>query len=165
MSITLRDETDDDAAFLLEVYASARADEMALVPWSDEQKEAFLKSQLDLQLSSYRARYPDASYHIILEDEKAVGRLYVRRENEEIRIMDITVLPHSRNRGVGASLVRNMLAEGLEISKPVTIWIEHFNPSMSLFERLGFTKTQEDGVNWLMEWRPKNQLALDQQEA
>lgn len=153
MAITLRAATNDDAAFLFEVYASSRADEMTLVPWSDEQKEAFLKFQFDSQQTFYRGQHPDASYDIILEDEKAMGRLYVRREDDEIRIMDITVLPQYRNRGVGTSLVNELVTEGAEARKPVRIWVEYFNPSMRLFERLGFTKIQEDGVNWLMEWR------------
>src|SRR5260370_40781357 len=45
MSITLRDATAEDNAFLREVYASSRADEFALAPWSQEQREAFLDSQ------------------------------------------------------------------------------------------------------------------------
>jgi RimJ/RimL family protein N-acetyltransferase len=153
MAITLRAASDDDAAFLLQVYSSTRADEMALVPWNDEQKEAFLRFQFDSQHNFYREKAPHASYDIILEDDSPIGRLYVRRDEDEIRIMDITVLPQSRNRGVGTSLVRKVLAEGAETDKPVCIWVEFFNPSMRLFERLGFSKTQEDGVNWLMEWR------------
>lgn len=154
MTINLRVANDDDAAFLLEVYASARANEMSMVPWNDEQKTAFLRFQFDQQHSSYHAQFPDASYDIILEDDQPIGRLYVRRA-EEIRILDITVLPQQRNRGVGISLLRKLLAEAAETSKPVSIWIEDFNPSMRLFERLGFSKIQGDGVNCLMEWRAK----------
>ncbi len=51
MSITLRDETAEDDAFLREVYASSRADELALALWSQEQREAFLDSQFRAQHS------------------------------------------------------------------------------------------------------------------
>lgn len=155
MGIKLRASTHDDTAFLLKVYSSTRADEMALVPWNDEQKEGFLRFQFDSQHHFYRERYPDATYDIILEDDEPIGRLYVRREAAEIRIMDITVLPQFRNRGIGTSLIRKVLTEGTATKKPVSIWVEHFNPSMRLFERLGFSKTEEDGVNCLMEWRAK----------
>ena len=43
--LTLRPCTDDDLPFLLEVYASTRADEMAIVPWTDEEKQAFVRMQ------------------------------------------------------------------------------------------------------------------------
>lgn len=152
MAITLRDACENDLAFLLEVYGSTRADELALVPWSDEQKAAFLKFQFDAQHKFYHDQYPEASYNIILQDGQPIGRLYVVREDGEIRIMDITVLLRCRNQGVGASLIRELLAEGRATGKPVRIWVEHFNPSLSLFERLGFSKIQEEGINCLMEF-------------
>ncbi len=156
MAITLRVASDDDAAFLLKVYASTRDDEMSMVPWSDEQKETFLRFQFEGQHNFYHEQFPDASYDIILEDDEPIGRLYVRREAAEIGIMDITVLPERRNRGMGTSLVRTLLNEGAETNKRVCIWVESYNPSIRLFERLGFSKAQEDGVNWLMERRPEN---------
>ncbi len=155
MAITLRDASDEDAAFLLEVYRTTRADELALVPWDSDQKEAFLRFQFDAQHASYHERFPAASYNIILQDDEPIGRLYVLREDEEIRLLDITVLLRARNAGVGASLIRQLLAEGAQTSKPVSIWVEHFNPSLHLFERLGFSKVQEDGFNCLMEFPVK----------
>ena len=151
MAITMRDASDEDAAFLLEVYATTRADELALVPWSNEQKEAFLRFQFDAQHASYHERFPEASYNIILQDDEPIGRLYVSREDEEIRILDITVLPRYRNAGIGNSLIRELLTEGAQTRKRVSIWVEHFNPSLHLFERLGFSRVQEDGFNYLME--------------
>ena len=156
MSITLRDACENDAAFLLEVYGSTRADELALVPWSDEQKKAFLRFQFDAQHGFYHDQYPQASYNIILQDSEPVGRLYVLREEDLIRIMDITVLHRYRNAGVGTSLIRELLTEGAQTRKPVHIWVEHFNPSLRLFERLGFSRIQEEGINCLMEWHAED---------
>jgi len=154
MPITLRDETVEDQLFLLEVYASTRAQEMALVPWSDEQREAFVRSQFEAQHSYYQAQFPDASYQVIMVEGERAGRVYVLRESEAIRILDITLLPQHRNLGIGTSLIREILAEGDQAGKPVNIWVENFNPSLKLFERLGFVRVQEDGFNCLMEYRP-----------
>ncbi len=154
MPITLREETAEDQLFLLEVYASTRAQEMALVPWSDEQREAFVRSQFEAQHSYYQAQFPDASYQVIMVDGGRAGRVYVLRESEAIRILDITLLPQHRNLGIGTSLIREILAEGDQAGKPVNIWVENFNPSLELFERLGFVRVQEDGFNCLMEYRP-----------
>jgi ribosomal protein S18 acetylase RimI-like enzyme len=152
MPITLREETAEDQLFLLEVYASTRAQEMALVPWSDEQRAAFVRSQFDAQHSYYQAQFPDASYQVIMIDGERAGRVYVLRESEAIRILDITLLPQHRNNGIGSSLIREVLAEADETGKAVSIWVENFNPSLKLFERLGFVRIQEDGFNWLMEY-------------
>jgi len=150
MSITLRDTDEADTAFLLEVYGSTRADELALIDWSDEQKETFLKFQFEAQHRFYHEQYPDATYSIILRDGEPVGRLYVLRAEDLINILDITVLPQFRNTGIGTTLIVELLNEGAQSSKPVHIWVEYFNPSLRLFDRLGFSKIQEEGINWLM---------------
>lgn len=155
MSILLRDVTAEDERFLREVYASTRALELSLVPWSDEQREAFLRFQFDAQDSHYRQQYPEASFQVILKDDEPVGRLYLVRGSAEIKILDITVLPQDRNAGIGTTLLRELLAEAEQTARPVVIWVEHFNPSQNLFKRLGFSQIQEDGYNHLMEWRPR----------
>ena len=153
MSILLREVTADDEPFLREVYASTRAFELSLVPWSAEQREAFLKFQFDAQDSYYHQQYPNAAYQLILNDSSSVGRLYVARGPAELKILDITVLPQHRNAGIGSVLLRELIAEAEQAGKCVRIWVEHFNPSQRLFARLGFSKVEEDGYNHLLEWR------------
>jgi ribosomal protein S18 acetylase RimI-like enzyme len=156
MPIILRATLPEDELFLFEVYASTRAQEMALVSWDDEQRKVFLKMQFDAQHSHYRERFPEASYSLILRDDLRLGRLYVLREKCEIRILDITLLPQYRNCGIGTSLLRELLIEAAQSEKRVLIYIETFSPSLNLFERLGFKSITEEGFNLLMEWRPEN---------
>jgi ribosomal protein S18 acetylase RimI-like enzyme len=154
MSITLRDVLPEDESFLFEVYASTRAQEMAAVPWDDEQRKAFLTMQFVAQHSHYREKFPDATYSVILRDDLPIGRLYVLREQDEIQVLDITVLPEYRNSGAGTSLLRNLIQEAANLEKRVLIYVETFNPSLRLFERLGFKSIAEEGFNFMMEWRP-----------
>src|SRR2546425_1790934 len=111
-SITLRQATPDDEPFLLEVYASTRAIEMELVPWTDEQKKAFVEMQFRAQDSYYREQFPNAEHKLMLLDEERVGRIIMFRDKSEIRILDITVLPQYRNAGIGTSLIRKEMNEG-----------------------------------------------------
>lgn len=153
MSITLRDVLPEDESFLFDVYASTRAQELAAVPWDDEQRTSFLRMQYAAQHSHYREQFPDASYGVILRDDLPVGRFYVLREQREIRILDLTVLPEYRNEGIGTSLLRSLLEEAAQRGKRVLIYVETFNPSLRLFERQGFKSVAEEGINFLMEWR------------
>jgi len=153
MSIALREITAEDEAFLREVYASTRALELSLVPWSTEQREAFLEFQFDAQHSHYLSQYPEASYQIILSASEPIGRIYVLREEEVIRILDVTLLLDHRNAGVGTELIRELIHEADQSGKALHIWVEDFNPSTRLFERLGFSKVQQDGFNCLLEYR------------
>jgi GNAT superfamily N-acetyltransferase len=155
-SITLRPVAAEDEAFLLKTYGSVRADELAQVPWSASQREAFLKMQFDSQQLHYRTHNAEAAHDIILLNERPIGRLYVARRDREIRILDITILPEDRNQGIGTSLIKGLIDEAARVGKPLNIYVEFYNPSLRLFERLGFLKVDrpdDDGVNHLMEWR------------
>ncbi|HEX8650774.1 MAG TPA: GNAT family N-acetyltransferase [Pyrinomonadaceae bacterium] len=155
MSITFRAIEPQDEGFLLKVYASTRTEELERVPWNEAQRDAFLRMQFAAQHQHYRERYPDAAYEIIFLNQEPVGRLYVARLDEEFRIIDITILPEHRGGGVGTSIIKGLLNEASESGKPVRIYVESFNPSLRLFERLGFTRIDEHGVHWLMQWQLK----------
>ncbi len=154
ITVKLRDETAEDESFLRQVYECSRAQELAMMPWTAEQRAAFLGFQFDAQASHYRSQFPDASFQIILASEESVGRLYVERRQDEIRVLDIVVLTDFRNRGIGTTLIRDLLREADEANKCVTVWVEKFNPSQATFQKLGFVKIQEDGFSDLMEYRP-----------
>jgi ribosomal protein S18 acetylase RimI-like enzyme len=153
--VTLRPAAAADENFLMSVYASTRADELKHVPWSTEQKEAFVRMQFAAQTQHYAADYPQARHDIILLEGAPVGRSYVDRGEGELHILDITVLPQYRNRGIGALLLRRLLDEAGKLGKPVTIYVESFNPSLRFFELLGFQKEQEKGFHFLLKWRAK----------
>lgn len=151
--ITFRTETPDDIEFLYSLYASTRAEEMKLVDWPDEQKAAFLRQQFDAQRAHYHAHYTAAEYSIILEDALPIGRLYVQKMAEDVRIMDIALLPEHRGRGIGGLLIRELLDDAATSGRSVSIHVEVFNPAIQLYERLGFRQIDTYGPYHLMEWR------------
>ena len=152
----MRPATAADDEFILACYASTRAQEMAQVPWNAEQKEAFVRMQYVAQKQHYAAEWPRASHDIICVDEIPVGRIYLDRREDALHILDITVLPQQRNQGTGSTLLRRLLDEADRTGKPVTIYVESFNPSLRLFERLGFRKEHEKGFHLLMKWQPEH---------
>ena len=88
-----------------------------------------------------------------------VGRLYVARLETEIRIVDITLHPRDRNRGIGSILLTNLCGEASGDGKLLRIYVESFNPSLRLFERLGFSRSEEQGIHVLMEYLPRHRTA------
>jgi ribosomal protein S18 acetylase RimI-like enzyme len=150
---TLRPVQEEDEELLLELYSSTRADEMALVPWDAAQKQAFLLMQFSAQQKHYRAYFPHATHDMILAEGQAIGRLYVDRRETEIRILDITLLPQARGRGIGTQILLDLMKEADHRNQSCSIYVECFNRSLGLFQRLGFVKTEESGASWLMEWR------------
>ena len=153
-TVALRPVGPDDEQLLFRVYASTRVDELAVVPWVEEQKEAFLRAQFDAQTRWYREHYGAGSFDVVLVDGEPCGRLYVHRGAAEIRIVDIALLPARRGEGVGTALVRDLLAEADATGKRVTIHVERLNPALRLYERLGFTLAEDKGVYLLLERSP-----------
>lgn len=150
----LRATCAEDRDFLLRVYASTRAEELALTDWDEAQKRAFLAQQFEAQHHHYQTHYQGARFDLILLDSEPVGRLYVARWREEIRIMDIALLPDYRNRGIGGGLLRDLLAEAAATSRRLTIHVERYNPALRLYRRLGFDPVGETGVYLLLALNP-----------
>jgi len=153
--ISLRPVTEADGDVLLELYTSSRAHELAIVPWTPEQKKAFVEMQFRAQQSHYQAEYPRAEHFMICLDGVPVGRVYLDRHAEEFHILDITVLPQQRNAGTGSFVLKQIMKEATGSGKPVSIYVETFNPSLRLFERLGFARAQQTGIHFVMRWTPE----------
>jgi len=152
-SLRLRPAIPEDEQFLRAVYAGTRAEELARVPWSDEQKRAFTDMQFAAQDADYRRNYPAAWYSIIEVQGVPAGRLYVDRCKKEIRIIDIALLPEHRRAGIGTRLLRALQDEARVAGKTLTIHVEKFNPARRLYHRLGFQQIEDKGVYLLLEWK------------
>jgi ribosomal protein S18 acetylase RimI-like enzyme len=152
-SITFRPirENQEDVGFLFKVYASTRAEEMAMSGWNEKEIENFLHMQFNLQHTQYRQNYKNAAFDIIFYQEKPVGRLYVDRRADDIRIVDIALLPEYRRQGIGSKIMKELIGEADEKKVKLSLHVEHFNPAMALYERLGFEKKGDTGVYFFME--------------
>jgi ribosomal protein S18 acetylase RimI-like enzyme len=150
----LRPVEADDREFLYRVYASTRIEELAVVDWNDAQKEAFLREQFEAQDLWYRQHYARASYEIVEVDGRPAGRLYVHRGGNEIRIVDIALLPEHRGNGIGTAILRDLVDEADADGKAITIHVERFNPALRLYERLGFSVAEDKGVYLFLKRAP-----------
>jgi ribosomal protein S18 acetylase RimI-like enzyme len=145
----LRPAGEGDRDFLLAVYASTREDELAPMPWSDEQRRAFVAFQFDAQDAAYRA-YPDATFSVVEVGGVPAGRLYVARWAEEIRIVDVALLPAFRGRGVGGALLSALCREADASGRRLTIHVEAENRARRLYERMGFRVVEAVGPVYLL---------------
>jgi GNAT superfamily N-acetyltransferase len=152
LSLRLRPITPEDDSFLAALYASTRAEELAITGWGEDEKAVFCRRQFDAQSAHYRENYPGALFQVIERAGAPIGRLYVARWEREIRIMDIALLPEHRGAGIGTRLLRELQDEARSVGKTLTIHVERFNPALHLYERLGFKMVEDKGVYLLMQW-------------
>ena len=155
--ITLRPVQDEDQEFLQQVFDSTRELEIAHSPWDEAGTRNFLRQQCQAQNDHYHAYFPNTRYEIIQSHGSPVGRLYVNQRDDAILILDIALLSEHRGGGIGTSLLNDLKHEARQAGKPLRIRVEVMNPSLRLFERLGFTELPEDEIetHHLMEWNPQ----------
>lgn len=150
--LRLRAIAPEDEAFVLEVYAGVRGEELAALGWNQAQQELFLKMQLRARDQSYLMYYPGLDDQIILYNNRPAGRLIVSRTDEAVRLVDISLLPQYRGKGVGTSLIKSLLTEAYETKRAVQLQVEKTNPqAFRLYERLGFIVLSENQTHVQME--------------
>lgn len=156
--VELRPVTQSDDQFLFSVYESTRHDELAQVEWAEGQKEQFLRWQFDLQRAEYTSRFPDSDYRVIVVDEKPAGRIWVGRDDQQIRLLDIALLPEFQNRGVGTALLKRLMDQAAASGKALRHMVFVLNNDAERFYlRLGFKRIEDFGAYKHMEWRPGEQ--------
>ena len=150
---TLRSVESSDEQSLFQIYASTRVEELAQVDWDAAQRESFLRMQFTAQTRYYHSEYPGAVFQVIWVEGAIAGRLSVHRRDQEIRIMDIALLPEYRGQGIGSQLLNALQRDAADSGRSLSIHVERLNPALRLYERLGFQMIEDKGVYLLMEWR------------
>lgn len=150
----LRAETDDDLPFLMRLFASTREQELAPMPWSAEQKRAFLAGQFNTQRHHYRTYIANADYQVLEHNGAGAGRLYLDMRQTNLHIVDIALMPAWRGKGLGTAILTALQETGRARGIAIGIFVEKFNPALRLYRRLGFTKIADHDVYLEMEWTP-----------
>jgi ribosomal protein S18 acetylase RimI-like enzyme len=152
-SLSHRTVASEDRAFLFDLYADMRSEELDAWGWNAQQRQAFLKMQFEAQQRSYWEQFPEGDYQLVLFNQQPVGSIFIVRSKEEIRLVDIALLHCHRNQGVGTLLIQKLLAEAAAAEKPVRLQVMKVNRAIRLYERLGFCKIGDMGTHFLMEAR------------
>lgn len=150
-TVTFRPAEEKDLGFLSKVYASTRYQELQATGWSQQQVDEFLRMQFEAQDTFYKQQFPDAQYQIVQYESEDAGRLYLDFREDEVRIVDIALLPEYRGKGLGTKLLNSIIDDAAEKQLSVRIHVEKNNPALNLYLRLGFENIDDKGVYWLME--------------
>ena len=147
--------SENDMAFLAELYRSTRWGEVMQAPWSDQQRIEFLNQQFNAQHTHYLSHYPHAEKLLIQRNEINIGRIYVDRDDSSICLIDVALLTDYRGKGLGSQILKELLAEAQTTKKKVVIHVENFNPAYAWYLKHGFQQIEDKGVYQYMEWYPK----------
>nr|WP_216295681.1 N-acetyltransferase [Delftia acidovorans]MCA1071694.1 hypothetical protein [Delftia acidovorans] len=143
-----------DEAALIAIFASTREQERERFGWPEDQWDAFIRQQFIAQHTQYSTAYANPSFDLVLRDGEIAGRLYVDRSPQEVRVVDIALLPEHRRQGVGRQLLQTLLDESDACGVPIGLHVEKNNPILDYYRRLGFLTEADRGVYWYMARTP-----------
>ena len=149
--IELRPQGKKDNEFIETVYYATRETELNLTNWTEEQKNAFSLMQCMAQLSEYKTKFPGAAFQVIIFNKKDAGRFYTCETDTEIRLIDITLLPAFRRKGIGAFLLKELIKKSNSVQKKISLHVDPVNPVMQLYLYLGFKHIKNNGRLYYME--------------
>ena len=150
--LTIRPAVDTDEPFLYRVFASTRESELQLVDWEEGRKAALLTMQFLAQGSSYRRAFAGSGYEVVELDGRPVGRLFMHRGADEIRVVDIGLLPDDRGRGIGGAILTAVMAEAAGSGRSVRLRVDPFNRAVRLYDRLGVIRVGCAGNHSELVW-------------
>jgi ribosomal protein S18 acetylase RimI-like enzyme len=155
----LRKARPADQDFLLRLYASTRGD-IATSDLPLAQKQELINMQFTAQAQHYASYFPNADNLIVMQRRQPIGRLYVDRAMDEIRVVDILLAEQARGKGIGTQLLTSLLDEARIADKPVRLHVLKHDRAMALYQRLGFEIIAEKELHFFMEFSPKLRLLL-----
>jgi GNAT superfamily N-acetyltransferase len=156
-SISLRPPSSEDDPFLVRLFRSFRNDIDRAIGLSETERDTFTRQQFEAQRRSYRQRYPNSEHRIVTVHGDDAGRIWVNYRDDEVRLIDIMLLPSFQERGVGTELINRVKAEARRLGAPVRHMVHRDNyDAQSFYRRLGFKEIFSPTPSHLkMEWQPQ----------
>jgi ribosomal protein S18 acetylase RimI-like enzyme len=153
--ISLRPARDGDEPFLKRVHEAAWHWEFASLLQTDQADlyHKIMAQQYDSQHRFYFANYDTAHYGIIQWTGQPIGRLYVDYRDDEVRVLEIAILPEYRGRGIGRIVMTGLCLEAAMRRKPVRLHVHYLSRAQRFYQHLGFREIALEGPDRLMEWR------------
>lgn len=157
--LQLRLERETDRDFRFHLFCESRPAEFALLrqQLAPEAFAQLMQFQFQAQSGSYRNQFPQARFDIVEFDDRPIGRIIVDRPGRVLHIVDQAIVPAMRNKGIGTAIMRSLMDEAGIAGLPVRLKVASSNdPSMRLYQRLGFVPIQTVPLYIEMEWRAEH---------
>ncbi|MFN2121091.1 MAG: GNAT family N-acetyltransferase [Anaerolineales bacterium] len=142
-SIGFRNADEKDMDFLYALHAATMMEYVDKTwGWDDAQQEA-----------AFRKNHDPAGIQIVTYDGADIGMLYTEEREAEVFVAHIEISPEYQGRGIGSSILEQIVAGAAQRRKPVSLRVLKVNPARRLYERLGFGVFEETPTHYSMRTR------------
>jgi GNAT superfamily N-acetyltransferase len=144
-----------DDAFLYDVFCTTWASEVAALPNQNLARHV-LRIQHIAQERRFASRYPGHERFVVVEDGEPAGRLYVHLKGPVVNVVDLTLLPSFRSRGIGTRIFHDLFAEAAQDGRSISMRVGRTNRrATDLYTALGFRLVAVDDLDNYFEWSPE----------
>jgi ribosomal protein S18 acetylase RimI-like enzyme len=155
MDIKLIHATENDSEFFMELFSEIKGSELLLHSWPPTIREQLLSMQYRGFMKSIQEEYPNHEDFLILFQSKMAGRLQIEKNDSFFRIINISLMPDFRGKGIGSYILKNILKEANLRQIPVELDVDVSNPAFFVYQNLGFNIIYCDEVKILMKYFPE----------
>lgn len=153
--ISIRPQRESDALFIERLFRSVRAD-LQLIDGDRDLIEEIIVMQLNAQTSGYGGSFPNALYFIVEKLGEPIGRLTLDFGDNEVRIIDVALIPEMRGKGFGSVILQALQQVSGAIGAPLSLAVDSANlVAKQLYLRLGFRTVMIQPPHEFMTWRPQ----------
>ena len=112
--------------------------------------------QSTAQLADYKKKFPGAAFQVIVYKKQDAGRFYSFENDHEICLIDISLLPQFRGKGIGTFLLERLVERSNKVQKKISLHVDPSSIAFQLYKRLGFVHISNNGRHYYMERDPAN---------
>lgn len=153
--ILLQERTENDSEFFMELFGEIKSSELHLDLWPEAFRIQMIEMQYNAFMQSINSEFPKHYDYLILFKSEKAGRLQLDKNEQGFRIINISLLNSFRNKGLGTTIIKEILSEASNKNTPVFLEVDKVNPAFNLYNRLGFKIIQQDEIKYSMKYTPE----------
>lgn len=154
LELSFRDAEKADDPFLLHLYGTTHGQELRLLSLPALHLAAMTGMQFEAQRQAYRSQYPNSQRLLVLREGNPIGYLCFDMGPEELRILDIALLPEYQGRGCGTAIFTTLIDRARRLQIPLRLSVQRSNAeALRLYRRVGFVQRSQGPLSIEMEFR------------